>query len=359
MNISLHPSEPAEFLRHPVSLHVNPAQRPAQTMNNHTVNKTCVDLSDSSSGDLLMTIYILAFVLGVITNLFTLGPIVQQVRSHNVLGVYLLSLAFSDLLYIFTMPVWIYYYHNHHHWNMSPWTCQLSGFFFYSNMYISIGLLCCISIDRCLTVSYPLQARTVRSSRYALIISAFVGLVVMTIHCLILIFDTSYPLDENKRCYEHYPMPLPVARFNLIRASLGFLCPLLVLAVCYWQIIRKVRHSEGVDQKAKQKVRRLSVAVIAIFSICFAPYHFLLTVRSLAAFYMPMKDYCHFEENLHFFFSCALAVSSLNSVMDPVLYVLSSDGVKKDIRLCLVRLRRGKLETKSFATNHVQLISSS
>uniref|UniRef100_A0A3B3SCZ2 G protein-coupled receptor 184 n=1 Tax=Paramormyrops kingsleyae TaxID=1676925 RepID=A0A3B3SCZ2_9TELE len=219
---------------------------------NNTTNNTCVDISNNPTCNLLMAIYIVAFVVGVVLNFITLGPIVQQVRSHNVLGIYLLNVAISDLLYIFTMPLWINYYYNNHRWEMGPRACQLAGFFFYSNMYISTYLLCCISVDRCLTITYPLQARAFRSPRYAWTVCGSVILVVMIIHALMLALDKkNTPLDVNSRCYEHLPMPLEVARMNLIRASLGFLVPLLVLASCYWQIFGKVHRSESLDKQSK------------------------------------------------------------------------------------------------------------
>ncbi|XP_048837928.1 G protein-coupled receptor 184 isoform X2 [Brienomyrus brachyistius] len=308
---------------------------------NNTTNNTCVDLSNNSISNLLMAIYIVAFVLGVVLNLITLGPIVQQVRSHNVLGVCLLNVAISDLLYIFTMPLWIHYYYSDHRWEMGQRTCQLAGFFFYSNMYISIYLLCCISVDRCLTITYPLQARAFRRPRYAWTVCGSVILIVMIIHALILALDNrNTPLDGKLRCYEHLPMPSEVARMNLIRASLGFLLPLLVLASCYWQIFGKVHRSETLDKQSKRKVQLLSMGVIVIFSVCFAPYHLLLIVRSVAMLLMQGEMYCAFEQHTYFYFSVALAISSLNSVMDPVLYVLVSNGVKEELRVYFIRGKR-------------------
>lgn len=320
---------------------------------NNTTNSTCVDISNNPISSLLMAIYIVAFVLGVVLNLITLGPIVQQVRSHNVLGVYLLNVAISDLLYIFTMPLWINYYYNDHRWEMGPRACQLAGFLFYSNMYISTYLLCCISVDRCLTVTYPLQARAFRRPRYAWTVCGSVILVVMIIHALILALNKQdAPLDDNLRCYEHLPMPLEVARMNLIRASLGFLAPLLVLASCYWQVFGKVHRSESLDEQSKRKVRLLSMGVIIIFSVCFAPYHLLLIARSMTILWMDKGRYCAFEQHLYSYFSGALAISSLNSVMDPVLYVLVSNGVKEELRAFFIR-GKSKDACKSQATTEM------
>ncbi|XP_029922955.1 G protein-coupled receptor 184 [Myripristis murdjan] len=309
----------------------------------------CVVIDKSIISDLLMAVYILAFVFGLIFNVLTLGPILQQVRSQNVLGIFLLSLSLSDLLFIFTMPLWINYYHHDHHWKLGVTSCSIAGFFYYSNMYISIYLLCCISVDRCLVVTFPLRFKTHRTSRYAWAQCLSVYVVVMALHILVLVYDNLKDAhDNNDRCYETFPMPKPVALFNLLRVGIGFLLPLLVLAVSYWRVLSKVGQSPGMSAQAKRKVRLLSFGVIGIFSVCFAPYHILLLVRSLVFYFSdsiaPDGSYCKFEQNMHFTFSLTLALSSLNCVVDPVLYVLVSNGVREEIKLCWKRHRRTQTE---------------
>jgi G protein-coupled receptor 4 len=126
-----------------------------------------------------------------------------------------------------------------------------------------------------------------------------------------------------------------VALFNLLRVGLGFLLPLLVLGVSYWKVLATVGQSPGLSAQGKRKVRLLSFGVIGIFSICFAPYHLLLLARSLVYYLSPdtgpQGSYCSFEQVMHFPFSCTLALSSLNCVVDPVLYVLVSNGVREEV----------------------------
>lgn len=121
-------------------------------------NSSCV-IMDPSAGPLLISIYIIAFILGLLFILVTIGPIIQQICRKNVLGIYLLSLSVSDLLYILTMPLWIYYLSNNHKWTLGQGLCSLAGFIYYSNLYISIYILCCISIDRCLAITFPLRVK--------------------------------------------------------------------------------------------------------------------------------------------------------------------------------------------------------
>lgn len=295
-----------------------------------------------------MSVYILAFIFGLIFNVLTLGPIWQQMRRHNVLGIFLLNLSISDMLFLFTIPLWINYYRQDHHWQLGVVSCSVAGFFYYSNMYISIYLLCCISVDRCLVVTYPLRSKAYRTSRYAWTQCAAVYVIVVALHIMVLVYDNLTDAHDdrnnNDRCYETYPMQKPIALFNLLRVGIGFLLPLLVLAVSYWRVLATVGQSPGLSAQVKRKVRLLSFGVIGIFSVCFAPYHILLLTRSLV-FYNSVDiyaedSYCQFEQKMHFFFSCTLALSSLNCLVDPVLYVLVSNGVQEEVKLCWKRHKR-------------------
>ncbi|XP_007237720.2 G protein-coupled receptor 184 [Astyanax mexicanus] len=309
---------------------------------NQTDNVTlCVDIKINPVSDVLMAICIMVLVLGITFHSLTAWPIVQQICSKNILAVYLFGLSVSDMLYILTMPSWIYYYHNDHKWTLDRDICKLTGFFYYSNMYISIYLLCCISIDRCLMVTFPLRVKAFRHYRNAWLICGLIYVLVMSIHSVILKLDTSpaqpQQQPQQQHCYETYPMTVPVALLNFLRVSAGFLLPLLILTVCYCQILCKVQKSVSVDEHSKRKIKLLSVGVIAIFSICFTPYHILLLARSVAFMRMESKDYCNFEQKLHLSFSSTLALSSLNSVMDPLLYVLVSNGIREDMKRCCWR----------------------
>lgn len=314
---------------------------------NMTNSSSCVVMTQSAS-HLLMSMNIISFILGMLFNLITIGPIIRQICRKNILGVYLLSLSISDLLYILTMPLWIYYFANNHIWMLSQGMCSLVGFLYYSNLYISIFLLCCISIDRCLAITFPLRVKAFRRRRYAWMICGLVYVFVMFLHSLVLYLDKlSDPLDDNeKRCYETYPMTERIALFNLIRVAIGFLLPLVVITICYCLIPSKVQQSTGVDEHGKRKVRLLSMGVIGIFLFCFAPYHILLLVRSVTFFWVGEKDSCRFEQLMNLPFSCCLALSSLNSVVDPVLYVLASNGVREDMHLFCCKNRQ-RQETTS------------
>lgn len=83
-------------------------------------------------------------------------------RQRNELGIYLINLSVADLLYIMALPLWIDYFLQHDDWIHGQESCKLFGFIFYTNIYVSIAFLCCISLDRYLAVAYPMRFAKVR-----------------------------------------------------------------------------------------------------------------------------------------------------------------------------------------------------
>ncbi|XP_078287245.1 G-protein coupled receptor 4-like [Rhinoraja longicauda] len=304
-------------------------------------NETMCGIIFGESDPALATMYSIIFLVSLTMNCLTLWPIILQVKQKNVLGVYLLSLAISDLLCTLTIPLWVVYYYNGHRWSFGWLTCHLSGFVFYSNIYISILLLCCISVDRYLAVVYPMKSQNIRRRSKAVKVSLLIFTSVFTIHLLVIfrtIIDKG-PDMPNLTCYEHIPLVKPVAFANYIRFFIGFLLPLLLLIFCYQRILRGVRKSLSLQAEQKAKVKQLSILVIIIFLICFGPYHIILLARTIN--FSLMDCTCQFQRKVFIYFNISLAFSSLNSAVDPILYVLVSCNAKKDLRRTFATVRYG------------------
>ncbi|XP_059806961.1 probable G-protein coupled receptor 132 [Hypanus sabinus] len=314
-------------------------------------NQTMCGIQLGVYGVALAVMYSVTFIVSLTMNCLTLWPIILQVKQKNTLGIYLLSLNISDLLYALTIPLWIIYYYNGHRWNFGWITCHFSGFIFYSNVYISILLLCCISMDRYLAVIYPMRSQNFRRPSVAIKISLLVFLSVFVIHLFILFgtFLDTKPDMANLTCFEHIPLVKTVAIANYGRVFIGFLLPLLLMIFCYQRIFRGIRKSSTLQGKQKAKVKQLSISVIIIFLVCFGPYHLILLFRTIN--FSLMECTCHFEQQILFYFSISLAISSFNSALDPILYVLVSDNAKRDLKRSFASIGYGNLRKKSQSTS--------
>ncbi|XP_077468318.1 G-protein coupled receptor 4 [Stigmatopora argus] len=290
------------------------------------------------------TLYIIVMVLGLPTNCLALWAAYLQVRQHNELGIYLMNLSVADLLYIGTLPPWIDYFLQRDDWIHGQGSCKLFGFVFYTNIYVSIAFLCCISLDRYLAVAHPLRFVKVRRVKTAILVSATVWLTEIVANSAPLFHDELFQGRFNHTfCFEKFPMQDWVAGMNLYRVFLGFLAPWSAMLAAYRGILVAVRRNVSTERQEKAKIQRLALSLILIVLFCFGPYHVLLLVRSVMFLRKPCD--CGSEERLFPAYHVALALTSLNCVADPILYCFVNEGARHDVGRALAGLmtasRRG------------------
>ncbi|XP_054878955.1 probable G-protein coupled receptor 132b [Poeciliopsis prolifica] len=286
----------------------------------------------------LLVLYIVVLVVGLPANALTLFLTWQQVRRKNVLGVYLWSLSLCDLTYLFTLPLWADYVNSGHQWRWSSTVCKLTGYIFFTNMYISIFLLCCISCDRYWAVVYSLESRGQRRLRHAVVITVVIVLVVSVGHSAVFTMKEG-KLQDSKLCFEPSQRSVQVMGFSYARFVIGFLLPLLLLAVTNRCVLTNVQRSTGLHGGQKRRVRRLAVAVVLLFLVCFGPYHLILLARAVVTqFPQLVAAPCLFEGTMYTPYTMSLGLSTINSAVNPILYVLSSNNIRKDCRRGLTQI---------------------
>ncbi|XP_018598258.1 G-protein coupled receptor 4 [Scleropages formosus] len=285
------------------------------------------------------SLYIIVIVLGLPTNCMALWAAYMQVRQKNELGIYLMNLSVADLLYIATLPLWIDYFLHHDNWIHGQESCKLFGFIFYTNIYISIAFLCCISMDRYLAVAHPLKFAKIRRIKTALLVSVVVWVIEIVANSAPLFHNELFKDRFNHTfCFEKYPMQDWVAGMNLYRIFLGFLFPWMLMIFSYRGILRAVRGNISTEKQEKAKIKRLALSLIMIVLFCFAPYHVLLLLRSVVFLSKPCD--CRFEEDIFTAYHISLAVTSLNCVADPILYCFVNEGARHDVTRALSALMR-------------------
>lgn len=288
----------------------------------------------------LVTVYSSVCVLGLPANCLTAWLTLLQARQGHVLAVYLFCLALCELLYISTLPLWVIYIQHGHRWPLSPWACKAAAYVFFCNLYVSILFLCCVSCDRFLAVVYALEMRGRRHQRTAILVSAAVFLLVGLVHSPV------FKMEHSDTCFETLPMDRRVAGYYYARFTAGFAIPLSIIAVTNQRIFRTVQLSTSLSAAQKAKVRLLAIAVVAIFLVCFAPYHLVLLIKAAAfSYYKGAEDpVCAFEIRLYTVSVVFLSLATVNSVADPIIYVLAAELTRQD--MCRIHKGWKKWSTK-------------
>lgn len=134
-------------------------------------------------------------------------------------------------------------------------------------------------------------------------------------------------------------MDTEVVAYYYLRFTLGFAGPLAVIAFTNRRIFRSIKRSAGLSDAQKTKVKRSAIAVVTIFLVCFAPYHLVLLTKAVAhSYYRGQPDVAHdFEAKLCRLSAVFLCLSTVNSVADPIIYVLATDCSRQEVS----RIHRG------------------
>ncbi|XP_034625654.1 probable G-protein coupled receptor 132 isoform X1 [Trachemys scripta elegans] len=315
------------------------AHRCIPIMNESSSPEVCYPpMPYEDSRRLLVVCYSIVFALGLPANCFTTWLTFIQIRGKNVLAIYIFGLSLCELMYLSTLPLWAIYVQNQHRWEMGSMACKLTGYIFFCNIYISILLLCCISIDRYVAVVYALESKGARHQRTAIFITFILFSAVLVIHCPVFILQDGEQTSNRTTCFETLPLNLQLAYFNFARFLIGFAIPCIILIFTNYRIFQSTEISNSLGERQKAKVKYLAMAVITIFLICFAPYHLVLLIRSIN-FLLHQKDSCSFEHHIYSTSAAFLCLSTANSVADPIIYVLASEHARKDFYRSLTRRR--------------------
>ncbi|XP_034957805.2 ovarian cancer G-protein coupled receptor 1 [Zootoca vivipara] len=309
--------------------------------NNNTLNCT---IDHTIHQTLSPVIYVLVFVVGLPANCLSLYYAYLQVKVKNELGIYLCNLTIADLLYIFSLPFWLQYVLQHDNWTYDELLCKICGIVLYENIYISVGFLCCISIDRYLAVVHPFRFHQYRTMKAAMVVSIAIWTKEILTSCLLFTHgEVTRDSESHVVCFEHYPIKTWEHNINYYRFTAGFLFPFSLLIFSYYGILRVVRKSHGTQKKKKIQIKRLVSSTILIFLVCFGPYHVLLLIRSI------FENSCEFAARIFNLYHITLLLTTFNCVADPILYCFSSESTYQDFAklgdTCLKCLRCIQTET--------------
>ncbi|KAM3854355.1 putative G-protein coupled receptor 132 [Vipera latastei] len=302
------------------------------------ISRRCnsTDLPFEESREFLIVVYSFIFAIGLPANCLTTFVTLVQIWRKNITAIYLFGLSLCNIMYLSTLPLWILYVKNGHHWKMGTPSCLVTGYIFFCNIYISILLLCCISIDHYKAVVRALESRgkCFRSQRTATMVTvAFFG-IIAAIYCPVF-FSKNIQEENIATCFET-PLDNNLAYYNISRFFLGFLIPLGLLLFTNYRIFQSIKTSCNLNPDQKAKVRNVAIAIISVFVLCFAPYHFVLLVRAIFFFRYP-DEVCTFEKNIYTTSVIFLCFSTANSIADPFIYVLAGENVRREIyRTCKV-----------------------
>ncbi|XP_041031401.1 lysophosphatidic acid receptor 6-like [Carcharodon carcharias] len=218
---------------------------------------------------------------------------------------------------------------------------QLLDYFVISTNIISLYgspfFMTCIAIDQYITVVHPMKFHACRKPRYYVVLSIAAWLTMLTLS-LVVFFLARGPLGNSFTCSAQVSAWEQNLVLMLCPEIVVFFIPILILLTCYALSAKKLSEvgtgKESMEMM-KKKVLRTIWAILALLLICVAPYH--VTEMS----FIPKSLLVPTKETLSWYI-CNVrpytwAISFLNTVLNPLLYIFRSQTFQWKAGCCRVR----------------------
>ncbi|KAM9338160.1 chemerin-like receptor 1 [Symphorus nematophorus] len=290
---------------------------------NTTGGTLTFNTSQTPLNHVLVAVNILISVIGLGGNALVIW-ICGWKMKRTVFTVWYISLAISDFLFCFFLPLEVFYMITSH-WPFGLFLCKLTSSALFLNMYSSVFLLVLISTDRCIMISFPVWSHNHRTVRKAFGIVVLMWLLSTLLTLPSLIFRQVTVHGSVTQCYTGYMGHSRHKAVVLTRFICGFLIPFLMIVFCCSVLAVKLR---GLTiRSTKTKPYKVMAALILSFFFCWVPYHSFVLLE------LDLKN--HSLDVLKTGLKVGATLAAANSFISPVLYVFIGNDFKQILRRSL------------------------
>uniref|UniRef100_A0A3Q3XIL8 G-protein coupled receptors family 1 profile domain-containing protein n=1 Tax=Mola mola TaxID=94237 RepID=A0A3Q3XIL8_MOLML len=229
-----------------------------------------------------------------------------------------LSLAVSDFVFCAFLPLSITNMVMEE-WIFGQFLCKFAPCVMFINMFSSIFLLVLISVDRFVSVAFPVWAQNNRTIKKASIIVVVAWLLATALSVPSVVFRDVRTHLGRTICLNNYTSDLYSHKIVAVsRLLAGFIVPFLIIVICYSIISFKLRNNRMTKSSKPFKVM---TALVAAFFICWLPYHVFILLE------LNHQDYD--STLLTIGLKLGTSVATANSFLNPLLYVFMGKDFKR------------------------------
>lgn len=295
-----------------------------------STNAMCPDTIDEFRNQVYSTVYSIVTMVGFVGNGFVLCVLIRTYQDKTAFQVYMLNLAISDLLFVFTLPLRVVYYIHKGNWFFGDPLCRITSYALYVNLYCSIFFMTAMSFFRCIAIAFPVQNIHFLTEKRARLICIAIWIFVMLTSTPFLMRGSYTDLATNKtKCYEppSGPMVVNLMALHYFALVLGFIVPFAIITICCTVIIRALlKNSLHKKQEARRKAVWMVIIVTLAFLISFSPYHIQRTIH---IHFLKRNgtscDTSYMQKSV----VITLSLAATNCCFDPLLYFFSGGNFRR------------------------------
>ncbi|CAM9112445.1 unnamed protein product [Lampetra planeri] len=255
-----------------------------------------------------------------------------QRRLKTMTDVYLLNLAVADLLFLVTLPLWAAEASNG--WSFGSAVCKVTAALYKVNMFSSMLLLTCISVDRYIVIVQTTKARNSQGERRrcSRLVCVGVWLLALVLAMPELVFATCKEGDSGSQnvCRMVFPSHVGTRTKILVRSL------------------------------QKHKAMRVILAVVVVFVVSQLPYNTVLVMEAVEASNVSLTD-CEQMKHLDKVGQVLKSLAYTHACLNPFLYAFVGVRFRHDmlqlLRCCWRRPAAAAQQQQQHKSNKVPLSS--
>ncbi|XP_004676301.1 PREDICTED: C-C chemokine receptor type 1 [Condylura cristata] len=281
---------------------------------------------------LLPPLYSLVFIIGLVGNILVVLVLIQYKRLKSMTSIYLLNLAISDLLFLFTLPFWIDYKVKDN-WVFGDAMCKFLSGLYDLGLYSEIFFIILLTVDRYLAIVHVVFALRARTVTFGIISSILIWLLAMLASLPGFYFSKTQWEFTRHTCspHFHHRSSSQWKQFQALKLNiLGLVLPLLVMTVCYTGIIKMLFKRPN---EKKAKAVHLICAIMIIFFLFWTPYNLIVFVSAFQGVFLA--DNCEQSKQLDLAIQVTEVIANTHCCVNPVIYAFVGERFRKHLsRLC-------------------------
>lgn len=296
---------------------------------------------------LTIVFYLATFLFGAAGNMLVIYIILyyKDVRRKSVANYYILNLAFADILFIMTLPLFCHATYTQK-WIFGNPTCKFMFVLKEMNKFSSIFTLTALSIDRYIACKQQwANLRSIKAGKIVCMVIWAASLVAAMPHWLYAHAEGRWSgTNFSYSCKINWPRGLVHREiWTYSEISIGLVIPFLFICISYVLLfkriksIMRVRQNTSLAKKPSRKMTRTICVVAITFLVCNLPYYVMEMVSlnkvKLRMEYIRRKEIylpSDTEWTLFVHFNAlAQILVFISSCVNPVIYGVLNENYRK------------------------------
>lgn len=286
-------------------------------------------------------LYSIVFTCGLVGNALVLGILIWFKKLATVTDIYLLNMAISDLLFVFSLPFVIYSIK--YQWDFGDAMCKILSAIYYIGFFSSIFFVTVLSVDRYLAIVHVVFSLKFRTVHLGIIVTLCVWACSFLFSLPHFIFHKQGIENGIKYCTISYSKEQKVIMTLLSYLQInvfGLIIPLAILFFCYSRIINNLQNSKS---RQKKYAVKLIFIIVAVFFLFWTPYNivvFLKFLELLGVFSFTLQDLDNFSKRLDSAMGITQTISFVHCCLNPIIYTFAGENFQKHLYRMFSKLLR-------------------